>query len=119
MKCIRDKKGMTLVEIVVSLAILGIMVVTFLSIFLGSYAITMRAESRSNTTALVAGEIDRQLASSTSPGVSAGNAVIHYVSGGVTNTIAGKNINSSVTNDKNQTILITYFEPAFVPEGTL
>jgi len=117
MKSIRDKKGMTLVEIVISLAILGIMVVTFLSIFLGSYTITMRAESRSNTTALIAGEIDRQLAISTSPGVSTSNAVIHY-SGGVTNTIAGKNINASVTNDKNQTILITYFAPDFVPEGT-
>lgn len=117
MKNIRNKKGMTLVEIAVSLAILGIMAVTFLSIFLGSYAITMRAELRSNTTALVAGEIDRQLASTTSPGVSTGNAVIHY-SGGVRNTIAGKNINSSVTNDKNQTILITYFESDFVSEGT-
>ena len=117
MKIISDKKGMTLVEIVVSIAILGVMAVTFLSIFLGSYNITMRAEARNNLTALVAGEIDSQLAISTSSGVSTGNAVITY-SGGLSNSISGKNINASVTNDKNQTVIITYFKPDIVPVGT-
>jgi len=110
-----NNKGLTLVEMVISLAILGMMVVTFLSIFLGSYTMTMRAEARSNTTALVAGEIDSQLAISSSPGIT-GNAYIQY-SDGVTNSIAGKSIDASITNDSNQTVLITYFVPDIAPEA--
>lgn len=61
MKAIKNHKGLTLVETIVSLAIFGIVSVGLLSIFTESLLITSRAGDRSESVMKVSTEIEKKL----------------------------------------------------------
>lgn len=124
MNILKTIKGLTLVEIVVSIAIFGIMAVVFLNVFLGSLVITTRAGARSDSVAAVSGEIEQKLAdfaaNNTDPiysTISTESKVvtIFYNNGASSTTMGGVKISGIKTNDRGQTIEIQ----TFVPEATI
>lgn len=57
-----SNKGMTLVEIIVSLAIFGILSVLFLNVFLGGILLTVRSGDRTEMVAEAASSIESKIA---------------------------------------------------------
>src|SRR5665647_3326463 len=100
-----NNKGMTLVEIVVSMTIFAIMSIAFLNIFFGSYLINLRAESRTEIIGEVSGEMENKLSGSTMAGIS-GNATIMY-NGSYTTSTPGMTVTDTQTDDKGQSVSIT------------
>ena len=113
MKSINNKKGMTLVEIVVSLAIFGIMMVAFLNMFLTSYEITIRAGARSDTVAQISSEMENSLSSfgGTGTDISIANEEISIDYDDGQETIDTIKITGEATNDKNQSVELVYYLP--------
>ena len=58
MKLLHEKKGMTLIEIVVAVAILGIIMVCLLTIFGSGFATIFKSGYRTNTTMIVQSIVD-------------------------------------------------------------
>lgn len=116
MKTFVDRKGMTLVEVIVSITIFSIMSVAFMNVFLGSYLITTRAGARTDSVAFISGEMDKTLAGlsyaaettniTSAPGV----VTIEYLDGSIGN-INGTGFVGNVLSTKGQTIEINYFLP--------
>ena len=106
---LKSKKGMTLVEIIVSMTIFSIMVVAFLNLFFGSFLISLRAEARTNTVGEVAGAIENKISTLTPSGITTSVSIQYH--GGYTNTANGTKISDSVTNSDDQTVTFTYFVP--------
>jgi prepilin-type N-terminal cleavage/methylation domain-containing protein len=84
-----SKSGFTLVEVIVSLAIFGILMVAFLSVFSSALVLTLRAGHNDQTVAEVSGEVDRSLAANT-------------------------NVDPSIVDHTNATITVTF--PDAAPE---
>jgi prepilin-type N-terminal cleavage/methylation domain-containing protein len=63
----KSKKGMTLIEIIISIAILGILAVSFLTLFVTGFSGITGAGNRSKAQYNVQTKIEEELNSSTSP----------------------------------------------------
>lgn len=119
MNILKTIKGLTLVEIVVSIAIFGVMAVVFLNVFLGSLVITTRAGSRSDSVAAVSGEIEQKLADFATNkdatysmlSTEQKEVKIIYNNGTSYTIMSGVNIIGNTTNEKGQTVEIITFVP--------
>lgn len=119
----RNNKGMTLVELVVSIAIFGIISVGFLSIFLESLLIIERAGNRSESVAYVSSELERKLAGSdpvdaATLTITEPQAIITYNPGTVvesSNPVDGKLILGTELNQQGQEIEVTVYIPSVTP----
>lgn len=59
----KNDQGFTLVEILISMTIFGILMVAFLSLFTGAYFMTLRAGDRDKTLAGITGKVENKIAS--------------------------------------------------------
>ena len=116
MKKIINKKGLTLVELILGIAIFGILSVGFLNVFFGSLLITTISGERTDTVANVSSEIEKKLSdhtytSDTIPTVPS-QVTIKYNGGADQDIMDGELIQGTEVNENGQTIEIT----AFIPE---
>lgn len=109
MKQISNKKGLTLVEIIVSLAIFGLMAVLFLNVFLNSYKLTLRAEERTQAIGDASGQLQHVLA--TTKSAITNSAVTIQYNATTTSIVPGETTQKSIVTDDNQTIVLEYFIP--------
>ena len=112
-------KGLTLVEVVVSIAIFGIISVGLLSMLVEGLLITSRAGDRSESVMHVASEIEKKLADPSytiNAVLSEGSpqATIYYNHGTInesTHNMDGKLITGNELNERGQEIEVTVFVP--------
>jgi len=118
MKKLECRKGMTLIEIVVSLAILGVLAVLFLNVFLGSILLTSRSGERADMVADVSSAIEQKAANPLST-----NAAITTTTSSVSilynygtaaessSSMSGAFVNGSSSNSNGQQVQLEYFIP--------
>ena len=89
------KKGMTMIELIVSLAILGIIAVTFLSIFVSMFRGIMNAGHRGKAAFSAQQSIENSIATN----IKDGTATLKITYNGTTEvTIQGKNQSGTATS---------------------
>jgi prepilin-type N-terminal cleavage/methylation domain-containing protein len=118
MEKLECKKGMTLIEIVVSLAILGVLSVLFLNVFLGSILLTTRSGERADLVADVSSAIEQKAANHSftnaaiTTSTSSVNVVYNYgTAAESSSSMNGAFVNGSSTNSDGQQVQLEYFIP--------
>ena len=124
MEIIRNKKGLTIIEIVISFAIFSILIVVFLNVFLESLVITSRSGARSDSVAYVSSEIEKKLAYNEYPDnanlsvSTTPKAIIKYNPGTgqqKTENMNGQLVTATELNEKGQSIEVKVFIPEVTP----
>ena len=101
------ENGMTLVEIIVSLAILGIMAAIFLPIFTGMFKWIADAGNRDKAVYQARGAVENAMASTT-PG--ADNLIIH-INGSATNITLKGRVEAQTVTVGGRTVSVTAYVP--------
>lgn len=123
MKKMKNNRGLTLIEVIASLAIFGIVSVGLLSIFTESLLITSRAGARSEAVMNISTEIENKLANPTYSSISVLNedtthqATIYYNYGTMSqssNTMDGNLVTGNEINDRGQEVEVVVFIPEAV-----
>lgn len=111
MKCIKHNDGMTLVEIVVSIALLGIVASMTLMIFTSSLMLAINSGDNTNVTGIASAEMNQSILDKTSG--SSIKAVVYFKQDGTNASpdVNGKFITIDASSDKNDTTM-----KAFVPD---
>jgi prepilin-type N-terminal cleavage/methylation domain-containing protein len=113
MRIPRSEKGFTLVEIMVSLAIFGILMVAFLSIFSTALGLTLRAGHNDQTVAAVSGDIEKSMADDTytAPDITLNpgqTATITYADGSTNTVTVDETVGTDTTADGEQVTIKSY-----------
>lgn len=105
------KKGFTLVEILVSLAIFGMLMVAFCSIFINAFALTKRAGNKDAAVGEAAGEAEKAVAGEAASGVTkeASEITVHIGSETVVQKVW--KITSRTVTKSGDVIEIVTYEP--------
>lgn len=104
-----DKRGFTLVEVIVSIAIFGIMAVLFLNVFFSSYYLTLRSEDRTQAVGIASGQLQNTLA--TTKSAITNSAVSIKYNASTTRVVTGETTSKSITTENDQTVTLEYFIP--------
>lgn len=59
---IKNRNGFTLVELLVAIALFGVLMVAFLSLFMTAFRMTLRAGDRDSTVANISGKVEQSMA---------------------------------------------------------
>lgn len=114
----KSTKGMTLVEIVISLAIFGVLSVIFLNIFLSSLTLTVRSGQRADMVSEISSSIEQRIADdsftdSDITTVSTSVAIIYNkdTASESSEAMEGVLVNGDLINDDGQLVQLKYFIP--------
>lgn len=61
-RLVKSRGGFTLVELLISITIFGILMIAFVSLFINALYITVRAGSRDTAVSNISGELEKQIA---------------------------------------------------------
>jgi len=82
---LNKRSGFTLVELLVAVALFGILMVAFLSLFMSAFRLTLRAGDRDTTVAEITGKVEQSIAGVTvTPQPSAAVSISEKVDGTIT-----------------------------------
>lgn len=113
----KQNKGFTLVEILISISIFGILMVAFLSLFTSAYYMTIRAGDRDKTVAGISGKVENKIASSAynDPEIAQSSAdVILTYGDGSTNTVPVDKTSGTSHMQDGTEVKIDYYKAAAV-----
>lgn len=105
MKTFIKKQGFTLVELIISFAILGIIAITFLAIFSGMYKGISNAGNKSKAAFSAQGNIDNSIATRTD-----GTDTMTIQFNGNSISLTGRTLTSTVTSG-NTTVTVSVYTP--------
>ena len=113
-----NNKGMSLVEIIVSLAIFGVLSVLFLNVFLGGILLTVRSGDRAEMVAEAASSIEQKIADNTftSPAIKSStpgsvNIIYNYGTGNQKSSVLDGLKVETELDQGGQVVRMDYFIP--------
>lgn len=116
-RLIKQNKAFTLAEVLVSMAIFGILVIAFLSLFSSAYYMTLRAGDRDKTVNGISGKVENKIASSsyTDPQITQSTATVTLTYGnGATATFTVDQTTGTASMTDGTGVVIEYYKPAAV-----
>lgn len=107
LKKLKNKQGLTLVELIIALTIFSILMVAFLSLFMTSMKITIKAGDKDATVADVSGKLENDIGDRAYDATKESLAIINF-SGGTRNMITTKTTENGTTKDGTNVELDAY-----------